>query len=216
MVDNKELNKLEVGMANELKKWRLRFDSILLGLIIIDEDARIQDANKTFINMGSMRYEDVINKYFGDVICCAKSSGQGCSKCENKANCLMWKSITKAYESGNTQTDIRIPFETKKNGEFSHRYLKVTIIPIIDIDNSSFLMELEDVTEQTLKNKIILEERDFYFSVFENYPALVCYFDIVKGVNYFNSKWFQFTGISKDKSIIDELKNSIHPEDLKL
>jgi len=168
MVDNKEFSNVEMEKAKELNKWRVSFDNISLGLIIVDENAVIKEANKIFINMISMGNNEVVNKYFGDAICCEKSFEQGCGKCDNMVNCIMRKSIAEAYRTGEAQKDIRTSFKIKKNQEYIDRYFKINIIPLVEINNSRVLMELQDITERKNVEYALQESNKKFRSLFNN------------------------------------------------
>ncbi len=62
--------------------------------------------------------------------------------------------------------------------------------------------------------KEILQSRDYYLRIFEDFPALIWRADSDARCDYFNKTWLAFTGRSLEQELGDGWAEGVHPEDL--
>jgi len=78
----------------------------------------------------------------------------------------------------------------------------------------AFLLIIRDVTEQKRAQEELRKSRDFYLSLFEDFPNPVWRSDRDGKFDYFNKTWLSFTGRTLPREIENGWTEGIHPEDL--
>jgi len=69
------------------------------------------------------------------------------------------------------------------------------------------------IDERNQALEALEKSRNFYLRLFETSPALIWHADSQGHFDYFNQKWFEFTGHSADQDFAKILKESLHQED---
>ena len=100
----------------------------------------------------------------------------------------------------------------------SRRYVLLDAAPIYN-DKGEMVAAIQTVRDFTdpKQAEIDLERsRDFYLTLFENFPALIWRSGIDARCDYFNRTWLEFTGRTQEQEIGDGWSLGVHPEDLDL
>lgn len=71
-----------------------------------------------------------------------------------------------------------------------------------------------DITQLKQVGELLQQSREFYLTLFEEFPAMVWRSVIGGGRDYFNKTWCSFTGRSPDQERDHGWNNRIHPEDI--
>ncbi|HEX9063438.1 MAG TPA: PAS domain S-box protein [Clostridia bacterium] len=120
--------------------------------------------------------------------------------------------LTAFYKKSAFDCEFRI---RRNDGEY--RWVKNTGKPYYDIEGNfdGYSGALFDIHEQKLQEESLTQSRDYYLSMFENFPALVWRSNTEFQCDYYNKRWLDFTGRTIKEEIDKPLLCKIHPEDRK-
>ena len=106
-------------------------------------------------------------------------------------------------------------FEFKSAREHPPKIFASNFIPIRDSEKRivSIMGFTQDITKHKQVEEIILQSRDFYLTLLENFPAFIWRAGLDAKCNYLNKTWLTFTGRSLEEELGDGWTESVHPED---
>jgi two-component system cell cycle sensor histidine kinase/response regulator CckA len=87
--------------------------------------------------------------------------------------------------------------------------------PIKDRDGNilGVVLVFRGQKEERSREKEIINARDFYLTLFEEFPALIRRSGIDTSCNYFNKTWLKFRARTVEEEISDGWTEGVHPED---
>jgi PAS domain S-box-containing protein len=108
---------------------------------------------------------------------------------------------------GNSAT-FEVPFEERT-------YL-ISVLPIKN-ENGEIISGMsisQNISHLKNYEKKITESRDFYLTLFEEFPSLIWRAGTDGAYNYFNRRWLKFTGKPMEQEIGEGWRKGIHEDDL--
>jgi len=82
-------------------------------------------------------------------------------------------------------------------------------------EKNRFGVLFTDITKDKLQKTQITEARDFYLTLFEDFPSLIWRADTSGKCDYFNATWLEFTGRTMEQEYGYGWAKGVHPDDLK-
>ncbi len=71
-----------------------------------------------------------------------------------------------------------------------------------------------DITKRKRAAQQLIDSRDFYLTLFNEFPALIWRSGLDAKFDYFNKSWLEFTGRSIEQELEDGWAHGVHPDDL--
>ncbi len=172
--DINRLKRLEIDHINEKKNFKTIFDHAPVGMVTLDENLRIIQANDAFLQLIRRNMEEITGKHFGESFGCSGSTGDssGCGHGIKCANCELNKAINQAIRYGKESTQFEVEKQFCNGGICSEHWLLVSVAPLMVNGKRNCVMTLTDIRE--LKEaqadleryrKIINNARDIIFLI---------------------------------------------------
>ncbi|MDF2947288.1 MAG: arcB1 [Bacillales bacterium] len=216
--DTKTIRELELALKNEEQNFKNIFDSSPVGIFIVNEDFVIQKTNDKALEYINANNNEVFGKVFGKGIGCGYSNNneRGCGSVSNCEECSIFLAITKALnEGGNTKEFVVSKILT--HGNLDRKvWFKVSTIPRVIGDSKHVIVILIDITDIKKREQEILESRDYYLNILENFPYYSWKIDEHGNVVYLDKRWSEYTGIPIEESLGHGWLRVVHPNDIKL
>lgn len=101
----------------------------------------------------------------------------------------------------------------RKDGR--HIHVSITVSPILDYSGAlKGVSSIEkDITQIKQAGELLQRSRDFYLTLFEEFPNLIWRSSPDGSRNYFNRTWLAFTGRGFDQERADGWRGRLHPDD---
>jgi len=177
-------------MENRLREERDRqsklFDFSPVGILVLDDNAVIKQANKSFAEM--LGFEDaagVIGQRFGDCIQCVSGSSGGCGRGEECGFCEIRNALKKVYESNIPDKSISVQKTLLTAGYSKDIWYIVSLSPIELSGEKYVMMIIDDITDKKLAETKLLKSQQKYKSLFMNMGRGYAYLRLIydKGGN---------------------------------
>lgn len=209
-----KIKNIENQLYNERNNLKKVINTTTTGMIIINENFEIKDANKTFLKMFNTNYEKILNKKIGYCINCGDSikSIQGCGYSTACSTCKFKITIENTFKLWKPSESLDIKCKVLKNGTIKNCWYKINTAPLIMEGSKNVLVSIFNITEYKDLQEGLTKSRNFYSSILENSPDLVWKIDKDKKCNFLNKNWEDFTGESL-KKLIETRLNTVVPID---
>jgi PAS domain S-box-containing protein len=134
----------------------------------------------------------------------------------NYIHCEDFEKILQIYlDSFKNNTSFEVEFRVKFKDN-TYRWVKCIGKPYINLIGkyAGYSGAVFDINEQKQLELTLKESRDFYISMFDNFPALVWRSNTDKKADYFNKAWLELTGNTLADEINTSWSSKFHTEDL--
>ncbi len=155
-----ERKRAEEKIKKSEQKFRTIFESIPGGILIVDQDRRVQAINKLLEQTFGISRAEVINKRAGEVLQCIHASEipEGCGYADYCRNCQVWLTVQKAF-AGKQIHRNKAKVEILVDGKVQERSLLVSAALIEYEDKRLVIIIFEDITElNQLRHRLKTEQ----------------------------------------------------------
>lgn len=207
------IKQMEEELRDERNNLQKIFESSPIGMLIIDSNKTIKQANKAFLDMLDYDLSSVIDQQFGDGLHCLNSFENGCGKGSKCNHCDLRKAIKSVLKTGTYCSDIIINNTLLVNGKEISPWYKINFVPVTLSGMSNVLVVMDDITEQKDYEAQLIRSKESFLKMMEDFPALVWRVDINGSCDYLNRVWLEFTGMKKEEALGEGWTKAYHPDD---
>jgi len=148
--DITRIKQMEEDLMIERNNLKANFEAAPIGMLILDNNGLIKQANTTLLKMIHRDLSQVINRRIGDSFNCTGSLEKGCGQGEKCNSCIICQSINKVLTHSLPCKDIIVQCKLLRKGKEILPWYKINFIPI-SLDNQvHIMMSLDDITERKL------------------------------------------------------------------
>ncbi|MCX7711904.1 MAG: PAS domain S-box protein [Clostridia bacterium] len=205
----------EEKIENEQRNLKAIFNHAPVGMFILDQDAKVCEVNNSALKIFKTDHQVIMGKCFGDAFYCKSSTEdiKGCgfgSACES---CKLRISVADVINTGEPVNELEYLQTFIIDGIEYGLWLKINLVAININGKRHAVVVMDDITASKNAGEALARSRDFYLTLFENFPALIWRAGTDSRCNYFNNMWLEFTGTTLEQEVGDSWVRGIHPED---
>ena len=198
----------------ERNNLQLIFDSVPIGMVIVDENIRIIQANNTIRNLIQDKEQTtLIGTQFDDCMGCVNSIEKGCTERNHCDVCHVKEAVAGVFRTGKAHHDLVVQYCPKSKDEEAGSWYRINLIPINIASNRHVLVVMDNITQQKSYELQLIHSKEFFFKIMENFPIMVWRADVDGHCDYFNKTWLDFTGLSIVQGLDAPWEQIIHPND---
>ena len=145
--DITRIRTMENEINTERNSFRLTFEATPTGMLLINEDTVIKQANKALVNMLDADLPYIMEKKFGDGVSCSKSLKEGCGNSPDCFFCEIRKKIKEVLLTDNSCNDVILQHTFMVQGKEVSPWFKINFVPVIFYGVKHVLVVMDDITE---------------------------------------------------------------------
>ncbi|MDQ3071891.1 MAG: ATP-binding protein [Bacteroidota bacterium] len=140
---------------------------------------------------------------------------EGVPERENRG---VFELLDRVYSKGEPQTgsEFLLRIDRTGTGDLVDGYFNFVFQPVRSRSNAvdCIIVYAHEITEQVLSRKAIEESAHRYYIVLEALPQMA-WTSLPDGtIEYFNKRWYDYTGLSENGNLTESWTKVLHPEDL--
>ncbi len=202
MGNNTDRRQVEASLHESEGRFRTIFDHTFQFTWLLKPDGKLLEANQTALDFGGLQAADVVGREFWEALWWQVTP-------------QIQRRLRTAITSAALGSFIRYEVEVKGDGD---RVVTIdfSLKPVKDEGSQVILLIAEgrDISERKRLEETTIRSRDFYLTLFEDFPALVWRSGLEQERNYFNRPWLVFTGRTIEQEMGDGWAQGIYPDDL--
>lgn len=214
--DISQIHKMEVAQTNERKNFQSIFNHAPEAMITIDEKECVTRVNDEFLRQLNKTKEEVVGLSYGHVIGCRVMQKEQvpCGESRFCIKCPLKIAVMEALATRKNAAHMNSSFVIRFDQKDQKRWFRVSVAPLIVNQRKHAVVIFTDTTESILRERSILEARDFCNNILNQLPSLAWMMDENFNCVYVNAVWTEFTGKSIEEMNEQGCIPIIHPDDL--
>lgn len=205
---------IEEELKIERYNLRTQFQYSPAAMVIVDENSIVHSINDRYIDMFGNLNGNVIGEKLGKSLGCVGTINDICGDGEECGKCLIKECVQKVVKSRIPLRDAEKRYQLIQNGKKVIRNLKFNLVPINISGSTNVLISVDDMTEYRVMEENLRRSRDFYLTLFDEFPAMVWRSKTDRSIDYVNKRWLEFTGRQFEQEPGDEWADRVHPDDV--
>ena len=190
------------ALSEELKSQVQRFNSIMASVpdfvYQFDLEGRFTYISQSLLDLWRLSYDQAIGKNFHELSYPPELAGK------------LQKQIAEVIETRRPLRD-----ETPYTSAIGTRMYEYLFFPLLGPNGrvEGVGGVTRDITERKQTEQLARENEERFRTVADNVPQLIWTNDAKGAANYFNQRWFEYTGLTFEESLGAGRKEIIHPDD---
>ncbi len=191
----------EAALRNSEQQLRRVLDSLFSFVGVMTPDGTLIQANETALVAASLQPQDVLGKVFPDTY--------WWSYCPT-IQAQLWEAIKRATGGETVRYDVQV-----RVGKNRFVIIDFALVPLFDFQGKvEYLIPSGiDITERLQAETALKESEQRYRHLAEAMPQMVWTADATGAVNYFNQRWYEYSGLTTETSLGLKGVETVHPEE---
>lgn len=213
--DVSRFKRLELEHINESSNLKAIFNHTPAGMVIVDEDAVIQDVNETMLRHTRKIREEILGKRFGESFNCVglPLATGSCGTGERCKNCEIRKAVQKAYDNDEVTDNAEVKTVTLDDKGEHDTWYRISVNPMIINNRKLVTITLVDITKNKLQEIDATNSKDYVTNMLNQLPFSIWMVDKELKWKYSNTTDFGVTGLLLKDMPPDERHRYVHPQD---
>lgn len=213
--DIDRIRRAEKEVIAKQRKLETIFNTVPVGMLILNEDWRIEQVNWEAIQKRQQSFVEIYDQPVGEFFQCVNSSisPKSCGEGLHCSTCPMARMLNKALLLGESSHGEEFPKMINVDGVPTRVWWRVSAAPLFLNNRRNVLLIVEDITQYKLLQENLSKSCDFYLTLFENFPVLIWRAGINKTCDYFNRSWQEFTGGKNGERTDCDWQDLVHSGD---
>ncbi|NLD48353.1 MAG: PAS domain S-box protein, partial [Clostridiaceae bacterium] len=214
--DITRIKEAEEQLANEQKNLSAIFESAPLGMIIVDRKHVIRRVNESLIMNVCKRHMDIPDACSDKgTFCTSPDMAEfDCSQQRHCDDCILQNTVSLVSQSGGAIYGLEYKHIIHRESREYEVWFRLSSVPVTLFNEECYLIIYDNITSKKKMEVTIAKSRDFYISLFDEFPVPIWRSDRSGKLDYFNNTWHDFTGIENGEERDSIRKRCIHPEDV--
>ena len=212
--DISRLKSMEDELRVECNNLKMTFEAATVGMILVDKNTVIRQANKALLEMLSSGISRVVGQRFGDGIRCAASLERGCGFGAACTLCKVQEKIKEVLESGVSCNEVVTQHTLLIEGKEVNPWYKISFVPVNIKNENHVVVVMDDITEIKEREGQLIRSKDFCLKMMQNFPTMVWRTDAEKRCDYLNKTWLDYTGLNRKEGLGYGWRKAFHPDDV--
>ncbi len=210
--DITKIKAMEEEIIHEKNNLQMMFELMPLGMLVIDYNRVVKQANNALLKMFGIEREDIVERFLGNGIECASASGTKCGQGPKCSLCDLREEIERAIRVNEYKKDVIINITVRKNDRYSKIWCKINLSPISWHDERQIIIIMEDITERVKHEQKLKIAKESSLKMLDSLPVMVLKSNKDMKCDYVNQTFVDFVGLSK-KEAISNVRRHLHPSD---
>jgi PAS domain S-box-containing protein len=220
--DIHRIKQMEDELRAEKSNLQATFEHAPMGMLLVDGQAVIKQANRAFLDMFACILPDIMGRRFGDSIRCVNSYENGCG---NGAACHFCKAratLNEVIQTGVPFNDVIAQYKLCQSGEIVEPWFSINFVPLNIEGEPHVLIVMVDISARKKQedalirsNRSALKMSDYYLRMLENFPATIWRTDTAGKCTFISKSGLDYSGEKSEKRLTETWFHYVHPDDCK-
>lgn len=139
------------------------FENAATALILVDNDVKVVNINRSGIELTGLSKESVLGKLGGEVMSCVNAWENGkvvCGKGMNCGHCNLRGLVNESYATGRDQYKVEGVLDITHNDEIIRLELQISISLVHINDEKYALITINDITKLKNQERLLIQENE--------------------------------------------------------
>lgn len=178
--DITRIKKIEEEILEERNKFMTFYEHAPMGILVLDSNAVVISANKTFTDMLGVNERSIKDKNIGYSMHCVYSYEKGCGNGAKCSFCDIRNAISTSIDTGSLCKDMEVHMHIFVGGMQRKVWYNISISPIVYGGETRFILIIHDITERKeAEIKLIKSEKKYHY-LFANMGSGFAYFKFIR------------------------------------